>query len=150
MTRNDTPPLGMLLARASRAVDELMAPVLDDLGVTADQWRVLATLSTTSGITMSDLARLSVLSPAGATRAIDTLADRALVYRRADPTDRRRVVVFLSAHGAATVAPALEEVSRVDATIAAEIGSARFLALGDGLIHLAHGTSGALVDETST
>ena len=58
---------------------------------------------------MSDLARLSVLSPAGATRAIDTLADRALVYRRADPTDKRRVVVFLSAHGAATVAPALEE-----------------------------------------
>lgn len=150
MTRDDTPPLGILLVRAARAVGERMAPVLADLGVTADQWRVLAVLSTTTGVTMSDLARLSVLSPAGATRAVDSLADRALVYRRADPTDKRRVVVFLSAHGAATVAPALQAAARVDAAIAAEIGSGRFLALGDGLIHLVDGDERAFAGETST
>lgn len=150
MTRHDTPPLGILLARAARAVDERMAPVLGEIGVSADQWRVLAVLTTTTGITMSDLARRSVLSPAGATRAVDGLTDRALVYRRADPTDKRRVVVFLSAHGAATVAPALQAAARVDAAIAEEIGSGRFLALGDGLIHLVDGADRAFVGETST
>ncbi len=151
MTTDDTPSLGILLARATRAVDERMAPVLDALGVTADQWRVLVVLgTTTTGISMSDLARQAVLSAAGATRAVDGLADRALVYRRADPTDKRRVVVFLSAYGAATMAPALEAAARVDAAIAAEIGSARFLALGDGLIHLDSTPHRALADETST
>ncbi|WP_299575315.1 MarR family transcriptional regulator [uncultured Williamsia sp.] len=149
MTSDDTPSVGVLLARATRAVEERMAPVLDTLGVTADQWRVLVVLGTSAGITMSDLARLSVLSAAGATRAVDSLTERALVYRRADPTDRRRVVVFLSAHGASRMAPALEAAARIDAAIAAEIGSARFLALGDGLIHLVSAADGALAGETS-
>lgn len=150
MTSDDTPTLGILLARAARVVDERMAPVLAGPGVTADQWRVLVVLGTTTGVTMSELARRSVLSAAGATRAVDALADRALVYRRADPTDRRRVVVFLSAHGAATMAPALEAAARVDAAIATEIGSARFLALGDGLIHLISTADHARAEETST
>lgn len=150
MTSDDTPSLGILLARAMRVVDDRMAPVLAALGVTADQWRILVVVSTSTGMTMSELARRSVLSAAGATRAVDSLADRALVYRRADPTDKRRVVVFLSAHGAATVMPALEAAARVDAAIAAEIGSARFLALGDGLIHLDSTADPALAKETST
>ena len=58
--------------------------------------------------------------------------------------------MFLSAHGAATMAPALEAAARGDAAIATEIGSARFLALGDGLIHLISTADHARAEETST
>ncbi|GAA2053211.1 MarR family winged helix-turn-helix transcriptional regulator [Williamsia deligens] len=139
-------PLILLLARAVRAVETRVAEVLADAALSLDQWRVLVVLESADGMTMSDLARASVLSPAGATRAIDALVDRAMVYRRVDPTDRRRVVVFLSAHGVAVIAPILRDVASAEREMATMVGARRYLALGDGLTHLVDGDR---VDETS-
>ncbi|MGZ8178930.1 MarR family winged helix-turn-helix transcriptional regulator [Williamsia sp. SKLECPSW1] len=146
----DPPPLPLLLARASRAVDHRMAAIVADIGVSTDQWRVLLVLSRSDGITMSDLADAAVLSAAGATRAVDALVSRAMVYRRADPTDRRRIVVFLSAHGVVTVEPGIHAMEQMERDIAATIGSRRHLALGDGLLHLIdHEILMGVVGETS-
>lgn len=78
------------------------------------------------GIGMSELARGAVVAPASLTRHIDRLVSQALVVRRIDPTDKRRVVVALSSHGL-DVAHAIRAVEEaVEQTLADELGSRRW------------------------
>jgi DNA-binding MarR family transcriptional regulator len=68
-----------------------------DLAVTThDQWRVLLTLRDGDGHTMSDVAEQVGVPAATATRLVDGLVARTLVYRRSDPLDRRKVLVYLN------------------------------------------------------
>lgn len=48
---------------------------------------------------MSEIAEVTMLPAATATRLIDDMAANNLVYRRTDDADRRRVLIFLSARG---------------------------------------------------
>lgn len=132
----DGSPLLLQLLRAVQVIEERLAPMLTALEVTPEQWRVLTVLADGDGRTMSDLARQAVLPPATATRIVDRLVSRAMVYRRIDPVDRRRIVVFLSPHGSDQIAPARQRQIDLERDLAAEIGSRRFLSLSDGLTHL--------------
>ncbi|GAA3688450.1 MarR family winged helix-turn-helix transcriptional regulator [Gordonia hankookensis] len=129
-------PLLLQLLRAVQIIEERMTPLFGELGVSAEQWRVLAVLAHGEGHTMTDLARLSVLPPATTTRTIDKLIASALVYRRVDPLDRRRVMVFLSPHGARALAAVSDRQEGIERELAAIVGVRRFLALNDGLTHL--------------
>ncbi|ACY21194.1 regulatory protein MarR [Gordonia bronchialis DSM 43247] len=129
-------PLLLQLLRAAQLISDRLAPVLDDCGVTGEQWRVLEVLAAGEGLPMTDLSRLAVLPPASATRAVDRLISLALVYRRADPLDRRRVMVFLSPHGAQTTATVGERRRAIERELAGAIGSRRYLGITDGLDHL--------------
>lgn len=73
--------------------------VLDDEHITFEQWQVLAALLEQPGLRMTDLAEAAVLPPATLTRHVDRLVERALVIRRIDPDDKRRVAVALSRGG---------------------------------------------------
>ena len=79
---------------------------------------------------------LAVLPPATTTRAIDKLISLALVYRRVDPADRRRVMVFLSPHGSGALAAVDDRQRQIERDLATSVGSRRYLALGDSLAHL--------------
>jgi MarR family transcriptional regulator, organic hydroperoxide resistance regulator len=57
------------------------------------------------------------------TKIVDRLVDRALVYRRADDADRRRVLVFLSDHGRAEHARLAPAVATVGESLTAELGT---------------------------
>lgn len=131
-------PLLLALLRATAMIENRMAPLFEELGVTVEQWRVLIVLDTAEGEgrTMTEISRLAVLPPATTTRTIDKLISLALVYRRADPLDRRRVMVFLSPHGSQSVASIRPRQDAIERELAAGLGSRRFLALNDGLTHL--------------
>lgn len=77
-----------------------LLPVLDAHGVGLDVFRALRRLSDApEGLTVGDLGRLISATPPATTRVVDRLVTEGLAYRRADATDRRRVLVVVSAAG---------------------------------------------------
>ncbi|MBB4966970.1 MarR family winged helix-turn-helix transcriptional regulator [Saccharothrix violaceirubra] len=89
-----------LLTRAQRALARDLGTVLEEEGVTVDQWRVLRELST-GGRTMGDLAMAVEIPHPTLTRLVDALVDSAFLYRSQSPTDRRKVAVHVSDPGRA-------------------------------------------------
>lgn len=74
-------------------------PILNDAGVTEQQWRVLRTLHEEKDLDAATLAhRAQVLSPS-LTRMLRVLDESALIERHPDPKDLRRQVIRLSAKG---------------------------------------------------
>ncbi|WP_432768643.1 MAG: MarR family transcriptional regulator [Sphingopyxis sp.] len=65
-------------------------------GITALQTRVLIYLSRHPGIRQGPLAELIEVEPITLSRMVDRLAEAELVERRADPTDRRAWLLFLT------------------------------------------------------
>ncbi|MDH2425033.1 MarR family transcriptional regulator [Sphaerisporangium sp. TRM90804] len=110
-----TPGLGSslayLLSRAERSVNRALAAALSGENVTVDQWRILQALADGRGHSMGDLAEAALMPHPTLTKAVDRLVDQALVYRGHDPTDRRKVAVFLANRGS-------ELLGRLDAGIA--------------------------------
>lgn len=100
MATSTLPPVAMTeaLFGVHRALAGGLAAVLAPHGASVDQWRVLGQL-TDEGRTMGELTKALDIPPASLTRIVDSLATEALVYRRPDPTDRRLVVIHLSANG---------------------------------------------------
>ena len=92
------------LRRAERALRQRLDPVLAEHGIGLEHWLVLAALSETPGLRMSDLAEAAVVPPATLTRHVDRLVQTALVVRRIDAEDRRIALVALSTLGEALVA----------------------------------------------
>lgn len=67
------------------------------------QFRTLSILQRHPGVSLSQLAVRLDLTLASASKLIDVLAKHALVTREACTTDRRKIVLLLTAHGAATL-----------------------------------------------
>jgi DNA-binding MarR family transcriptional regulator len=91
--------LAYLLSEAEREVNRRLAESLAAERVTVEQARILRALSGGHGRSMSDLAEAVLMPHPTVTKAVDRLVDSALVYRRQDLTDRRRVAVHLSDPG---------------------------------------------------
>ncbi|MDF5754453.1 MarR family transcriptional regulator [Spongiactinospora sp. TRM90649] len=91
--------LAYLLSRAERAVNRGLAAALVHEDVSIEHWRILQALADGRGHSMGDLAEAALMPHPTLTKAVDRLVDRALVYRGHDPSDRRRVAVFLGARG---------------------------------------------------
>ncbi|WP_427893376.1 MarR family winged helix-turn-helix transcriptional regulator [Kribbella sp. GL6] len=88
-----------------------LQPLLDEFGLTIEQWRIMAALRAEPGQPMSVLAESAVLPAASLTRHVDKLVERGLVLRRIHPDDKRRIVAALSPVGG-TVAERLGGVQR--------------------------------------
>lgn len=93
--------LAHALTRAERQVATELAARLDEMGVTIEQWRVLRVLADGQGHPMSEVATAALLPPPTLTKVVDRLVEAALVHRRSDLADRRRVLVLLTARGRA-------------------------------------------------
>ncbi len=104
------------MARVGHHVSRQIEHALGEGGPTLEQWRVLDLLSDGSGHPMSEIAAHAMVPAPTLTKIVDRLVEAALVYRRADETDRRRVLVLLSEHGRRThetLAPQVAEAERV-------------------------------------
>lgn len=91
--------LSYLLAQANRRVNEQLDVEFRAEGVPVEQWRILKLLVESNGRTMGELAQAALLNGPTLTKTIDRMASQALVYRRADPADGRKVLIFISDHG---------------------------------------------------
>ena len=99
------------LKRVEREIELGLQPLLDEFGLTIEQWRIMAALHDEPGQPMSLLAESAVLPAASLTRHVDKLVERGLVLRRIHPDDKRRIVTALSPVGG-TVADRLAAAQR--------------------------------------
>jgi MarR family transcriptional regulator, organic hydroperoxide resistance regulator len=103
MTRNRpiSEHIAYLLAQANRQVHQQLDEKFRDEGVPVEQWRILKLLAEKNGRPMSDLTQAALLNHPTLTKMIDRMVSDALVYRRPDPKDGRKVLIFISERGRA-------------------------------------------------
>lgn len=82
-----------------RRLAKTMAKCLKPFDLTIDEWLIMDTIAGHGGITMSGLAQDTVLPAATLSRLVDRLVDEALLYRKANPFDRRQIQVYVSQRG---------------------------------------------------
>ena len=94
-----TEHLAYLLAQANREINRQLEVRLSKEGVPVEQWRILKVLSDGYGHSMGELADAVLLNHPTLTKTIDRMVSDGLVYRAQDPTDRRKVLMFISNRG---------------------------------------------------
>lgn len=95
----DRPELIDVVAQVERAMTRRIAAALQPHDVGVVEWRTLSALAESSGQAMTELAEFVLVPPPTLTKLVDRLVSDNLVYRRIDPTDRRRVLVALTPRG---------------------------------------------------
>ena len=120
----DTPPrlanlatwqLSQVAARSHRVLHGRLAQA----GVSGYDYRILAVLGDLGPSSQADLGRAAALDRRDVTHTVRNLEARALVTRRADPTDGRQMLVELTAAGRSL----LERLDRVLERVQAEVFS---------------------------
>jgi DNA-binding MarR family transcriptional regulator len=100
----DASPLALFtrLQRVGLHLERLQAEAMAEIGMTFSDYTIVATLHRESApyaLPVSRLAEL-VLRPMGSiTQVLDRLEKAGLVSRQLDPSDRRRVLIQLTAQG---------------------------------------------------
>ena len=89
---------GTLLA-AREAVMAPIRPMLNEAGVTEQQWRVLRVLDGAGPMDLKTLAESALLFGPSLSRIIKDLVDRGLVLRKNNPKDGRGSIVSVTAPG---------------------------------------------------
>lgn len=97
--------LPYLLARASHALWQGFEPRVKAAGLNSLEWRVLATLSDSTPLTVGQLALEVLAKQPTLTKSLDRLSRQGWVQRRADAGDARRARVALTPAGRRKVAP---------------------------------------------
>ncbi|HEY5380402.1 MAG TPA: MarR family transcriptional regulator [Pseudolabrys sp.] len=98
--------LWIRLLRAARAIEgEIRERLRREFSITLPQFDVMAALARReTGINMTELSRMLMVSNGNVTGIIDRLAAEKLVLRQAPANDRRSFIVRLTAKGAALFA----------------------------------------------
>ena len=130
--------LAQLLSQAERHVTRRLARVLEEERSSVAQWRTLVLLSDGAGHPMSELTNFVLLPAPTMTRLIDAMTADNLVYRKADPRDRRRVVIHISPRGRALHRRLLRRIEQDRETILADSDPAHLDRLATLLTDLVH------------
>lgn len=115
----DTNPMDCpyyLISRVTLFVTSALKKGFADAGVTAvkpSYLGVLMTLWREDGLKVVDLGRKSGLEPSSMTGLLDRMERDTLLYREADPSDRRAQRIYLTATGRKTRVPVLVVVDKV-------------------------------------
>ncbi len=101
---------------------------LADLDLSAGEWAVISKLvrdGGDDGLTPSVLADAANVSPSSMTHRLDRMAERGLVARSTDPTNRVRVRVVLTHAGWELFSSAIRESNMLEADILAPLSPQR-------------------------
>lgn len=141
------------LWRLDHALAQLSRRMERTLGVTGQQRLIVRCIGKYPGINAGQLAGLLHLDPGTVSAALRRLEARALVERRRDPKDKRRVALGLTAAGHALDQPRLGTVEHAVEALLAELSpreATRFVALIDRFAELVESDLRAgAVDDTS-
>lgn len=101
--------IGYQVRETHRALMRLLESRIARAGLTSGMWWFLRSLWAEDGISQAELCeRLSVMS-ATTVRAMDRLEKFGLIERRPSPTDKRKIIIYLTDHGRALQAQMMEE-----------------------------------------
>lgn len=86
---------------ASQMGSALAPSHIERYGISMAAWRVLAVIARHESISATELAERTSNDPFRVSRALVTLTEKKLISRKADPKDRRRASLRLTASGRA-------------------------------------------------
>jgi DNA-binding MarR family transcriptional regulator len=89
--------LGVLVTDLARLLRRNFDRRLQSLGLTQAQWRAIANVSRTEGMSQAALAECLEIQPITAGRLIDRMEAAGWIERRGHPSDRRAVQLYLTA-----------------------------------------------------
>jgi MarR family transcriptional regulator, transcriptional regulator for hemolysin len=92
-------PLGIVLARTSKAVERAFDDALAAAGGTRPTWLILLAVKSGAGRTQSGIAERVGISGPTLIHHLDRLESAGLVARRRDPSNRRLQTISLTAAG---------------------------------------------------
>ncbi len=87
------------LAECYQTFERVSAAHLRQLGLTAPQFDIVATLGNTAGMTFKELGEKSLITKGTLTGVVDRLEARGIVQRIESPTDKRCTIVALTLVG---------------------------------------------------
>lgn len=93
-----------LMARASALTSAGFHNQVNALGLQVFEWRIMAVLYGTKGVTVGGIARRCLIKQPSVTKNIDRMEERGLVQRSPSPGDRRQVIISLTDQGTEIVA----------------------------------------------
>lgn len=91
--------LAALLAQASALISTEFHAVVRASGFSVSEWRILATLTDGDGMSIGELAQISVTKQPTVTRLLDRMEAKNYVERFAHETDRRITMVRITHQG---------------------------------------------------
>jgi DNA-binding MarR family transcriptional regulator len=91
--------LSALLGRASVAISEEFHEDVRRHRMPIPHWRILASLSDNTGVSLSELAELTLFNQPTVTRLVQRLESKGLLRKATDAWDRRITRVFLTKRG---------------------------------------------------
>ncbi|MCB1384125.1 MAG: MarR family transcriptional regulator [Notoacmeibacter sp.] len=103
--------VGYLLRKANQRHLGIFASGIAHL--TPTQFAALAKLNQMGALSQNELGRQTAMDGATIKGVIDRLRDRDLVRSKADPNDRRRMLIELSEEGSAVVTDCLDAARRI-------------------------------------
>ena len=91
--------MGDAFLRVSRLMRRRLAHALEPWGLSPHQARALGVVARRQPVRPGEIAANLRIAPRSVTDVLDTLAERDLIVRAPDPTDRRALAVSLTAEG---------------------------------------------------
>ena len=93
--------LGYLLSRTATLIDLMFQRSIAEKGysVTVYQWRIMQKLYDSDALSQVELGKLLEKNGPNVTRILDVMGRNDLICRNADPGDRRKYVIHLTAKG---------------------------------------------------
>ena len=88
--------IGGLLGKSSRMMSNALDAKLRPLGLTSQQWSLLAVLSTSGGRNQTELAKTLLKTKASVGSLINYLETKGCVTRQVSSSDRRETIVVLT------------------------------------------------------
>lgn len=137
----DTQPLQVIgrLLRGAALVEQRLTEALTPLGLSYADFDVINTLrrrADPEGTHPRELARSALITSGAMTARLDRLAQRGLVSRRADTSDRRAIRVRLTAKGQRLATRALQAVLAADEEVLTPLTERQRAALAGDLKRL--------------
>jgi DNA-binding MarR family transcriptional regulator len=121
--------LAALLAQASQLISEEFHAVVKANGLSVTEWRILATLTGSEGMSIGGLAQISVSKQPTVTRLLDRMEAKAYVERFEHDSDRRITMVRITQQGQIFVADLVQQAKEHERKVLAPFGLKRAEAL---------------------
>jgi DNA-binding MarR family transcriptional regulator len=121
--------LGSLLGQAHHALAKDFEAHLRAAGLSAIEWRVLATLHDGQALTVSQLAQEVLAKQPTVTKLAQRMEEQGWVTLQADPADQRRTLVSATAAGKRLVRPLVTKARAHETAMLRSLGAAEQAAL---------------------
>ncbi len=115
--------LAYLLARASHLISSEFHAVVEASGLSLMEWRVMASLSGKTVLSVGELADIVLAKQPTVTKLVGRMAEAGWVTRSDAPDDKRQSLVSLTPAGRRKVKPLLAQAQAHEAQVMADMGT---------------------------